>query len=49
MERLIEYVTHHPLMAAAAVLALVVLVTYESRVRASGVRARSRRRTSSGS
>lgn len=36
MERLIEYVTHHPLMAASAVLALVVLVTYESRVRAAG-------------
>jgi rhodanese-related sulfurtransferase len=36
MERLIEYVTHHPLMAASAVLALVVLVTYESRARASG-------------
>jgi len=36
MERLIEYVTHHPLMAASAVLALVVLVIYESRVRASG-------------
>ena len=35
MERLIEYVTHHPLMAAAAVLALVVVFTYESRVRAS--------------
>jgi rhodanese-related sulfurtransferase len=36
MERLIEYVTHHPLMAASAVLALVVLATYESRVRAAG-------------
>jgi rhodanese-related sulfurtransferase len=36
MERLIEYVTHHPLMAASAVLALVVLITYESRVSASG-------------
>jgi rhodanese-related sulfurtransferase len=34
MERLIEYVTHHPLMAAAVVVALVVLVTYESRMRA---------------
>ena len=39
MERLIEYVTHHPLMAASAVLALVVLVIYESRARASGVSA----------
>ncbi len=36
MERLIEYVTHHPLMAASAVLAVVVLFVYESRVRASG-------------
>jgi rhodanese-related sulfurtransferase len=36
MERLIAYVTNHPLMAASAVLALVVLVAYESRVRASG-------------
>jgi len=35
MERLIEYVTNHPLMAAAVVVALVVLVTYESRIRAS--------------
>jgi rhodanese-related sulfurtransferase len=34
MERLIEYVTHHPLMAAAVVVALVVLVTYEARTRA---------------
>ena len=39
MERLIEYVTHHPLMAASALLALVVLVTYESRVRATGIAA----------
>jgi len=37
MERLIEYVTRHPLMAAAVVLALVVVVTFESRIRASGV------------
>ena len=34
MERLIEYVNHHPLMAAAVVVALVVLIIYESRVRA---------------
>lgn len=34
MERLIEYVNHHPLMAASVVVALVVLITYESRVRA---------------
>ena len=37
MERLIEYVTHHPLMAAAVVLALAVVLTYESRVRATTV------------
>ena len=36
MERLIEYVNHHPLMAASAVLAVVVVFIYESRVRASG-------------
>jgi rhodanese-related sulfurtransferase len=34
MERLIEYVTRHPLMAGAIVLALVVVVTFESRIRA---------------
>src|SRR5436190_11433945 len=33
MERLIEYVTHHPLTAGAAVLALIVVVTFESRLR----------------
>jgi rhodanese-related sulfurtransferase len=33
MERLIEYVTHHPLTAGALVLALIVLVTFESRLR----------------
>jgi len=37
MERLIEFVTHHPLMAGAVVLALVVVVTFESRVHSSGV------------
>jgi rhodanese-related sulfurtransferase len=37
MDRLIEYVTQHPYMAAAAVVALVVLITYESRVRASAL------------
>src|SRR5262245_11731940 len=36
MDRLIEYVTHHPLLAGAAVLALVVVLTYGSAVRASG-------------
>ena len=39
MDRLIEYVTNHPLMAAAAVLALVIVVTYESRARAAGTHA----------
>jgi rhodanese-related sulfurtransferase len=33
MERLIEYISNHPLLAGAVVLALVVVVTYESRVR----------------
>jgi rhodanese-related sulfurtransferase len=37
MERLIEYVTHHPLMAGAVVLALVVVVTFESRMHSTGV------------
>src|SRR5436189_5601611 len=36
MDRLMEYVTHHPLLAAAAVVALVVVLIHESRVRASG-------------
>jgi rhodanese-related sulfurtransferase len=35
MDRLIEYVTHHPLLAGAVVLALVVVLTWESRIRAS--------------
>jgi rhodanese-related sulfurtransferase len=34
MERLIEYVTQHPLMAGAAVLALIAVVVNESRLRA---------------
>src|ERR1041384_470085 len=34
MERLIEYVTAHPLLAGAAVLALIVVVVNESRMRA---------------
>ena len=33
MERLIEYISNHPLLAGAAVLALVVVVTFESRLR----------------
>jgi rhodanese-related sulfurtransferase len=33
MERLIEYVTHHPLTSGAVVLALIIVVTFESRLR----------------
>lgn len=33
MERLIEYVTHHPLTSGAVVLALVLVVTFEARMR----------------
>jgi rhodanese-related sulfurtransferase len=33
MEQLIQYVTHHPLLAGAAALALVVVVAFESRFR----------------
>jgi len=32
MDRLIEYFTHHPYMVGAAVLALAVVITYESRL-----------------
>ena len=34
MERLIEYVGNHPLLVGAAVLALIVVLTAESRLRA---------------
>ena len=34
MERLIEYFTHHPLLAGAAVLALIIVIVNESRLRA---------------
>ena len=34
MDRLIEYVSHHAYLVAAAVLALVMVVVYESRARA---------------
>ena len=34
MERLIEYVTHHPLLVGGAVLALVLVAVTESRLRA---------------
>jgi rhodanese-related sulfurtransferase len=33
MDRLIEYVTHHPLLAVAAAVALVVVIAYEARFR----------------
>lgn len=33
MDRLLEYVSHHPLLVGATVLALVVVLTYEARVR----------------
>jgi len=33
MERLIQYVTAHPYLASAVVLALVIVITYESRMR----------------
>jgi rhodanese-related sulfurtransferase len=33
MDRLIEYVTHHPLLAALVALAVVIVVVYESRAR----------------
>lgn len=36
MERLIDYVTHHPLLAGSVVLALVVVVSFESRLRSTG-------------
>jgi rhodanese-related sulfurtransferase len=35
MERLIEYATHHPALAGIAAVALVLVVTYESRVKTS--------------
>jgi len=35
MERLIEYATRHPALAGIAALALVLVATYESRIRAS--------------
>jgi rhodanese-related sulfurtransferase len=34
MERLIEYVTHHPLLAGVAVLALIIVISNEARLRA---------------
>ena len=39
MERLLEYVSHHPYLATSAVFAVVVLFVYESRTRANGVSA----------
>lgn len=37
MEQLIEYVTRHPWLVGAAVLALIIVVTFESRLRATAV------------
>jgi len=34
MDRLIEYVTHHPLLAGAALLALIIVISNEARLRA---------------
>ncbi|HUQ11606.1 MAG TPA: rhodanese-like domain-containing protein [Steroidobacteraceae bacterium] len=34
MDRLIEYITHHPLLAGAVVLALIIVVSNEARLRA---------------
>lgn len=36
MERLIQYVTNHPALAGAIVLALIVVVAFESRLRSTG-------------
>ncbi len=34
MDRLIEYITHHPLLASAALVAAVLVIVYEARLRA---------------
>jgi rhodanese-related sulfurtransferase len=34
MDRLIEYITHHPLLAGAVVLALIIVISNEARLRA---------------
>jgi rhodanese-related sulfurtransferase len=36
MERLIQYVTNHPALAGAVILALVVVVSWEARLRSTG-------------
>lgn len=36
MDRLIEYLTHHPLLGGLAALALLLVVIYEARTRATG-------------
>jgi rhodanese-related sulfurtransferase len=33
MDRLIDYITHHPLLAVAAVVAIIVVLVFESRLR----------------
>lgn len=39
MERLLEYATHHPVLVGVAVLALVMVLVFESRSRALGASA----------
>ncbi len=39
MDRLIEYTAHHPLLVSAAVVAAVLVIAYEARVRALGTAA----------
>ncbi len=36
MDRLVEYTGHHPLLVAAAVVAAVLVIAYEARLRAQG-------------
>ncbi len=38
MERLLEYISNHPLLVGAAVLAAIVVFTYESRMRGTRIR-----------
>jgi rhodanese-related sulfurtransferase len=37
MDRILEYVSHHPLLAAATVLVAAAIVVYEMRIRAEGL------------
>jgi rhodanese-related sulfurtransferase len=36
MERLIQYVTNHPVLAGAVILALIIVVSWEARLRSTG-------------